>query len=512
MDNEKNKRSEFLSDRKLPGSEEIAKFRNSGKIKTDYSLIKKMMMKKILIWGTTALAVIIGAVTILYKSPAKKDALKEATLIDTTVKYIAPPLKGLDIQYEKFVIKTGEPTTIHTKNGTVLGIPADAFVSEEGSIGDSVVFYYREFFNPCDIFVAGIPMDYDSAGITYNFESAGMIEIKGFSDDKPLALKKGKTVQVSMPSAVDTKDYNLYILDTVQGKWVYVGKDEVLKPNEKKEKTKKSEVPTPNVVSNYNTVAPKLADKNRYKFNISFNKVDFPQLAMYENVLFEVADNTFKPDFYKIRWDNIELTEGKKAEEFVVNLKKADTIIKVCVIPVFEEKDYNTAKKNFDQSYQNYRSSVDKEKADKDTKLEAINKGLKNYNNRMLLNAQSTYRVYNITTLGIWNVDIPTLFAPFVALSDFVKKKIEEQSQEIQYEDIFMAVKGKNTLYKFKKGQNIPIDTKEQNLLWIVDNRANITFLKVKDYQKLIDGDGDITLDMYPDKNKALEIIRKFNI
>lgn len=49
---------------------------------------------------------------------------------------------------------------------------------------------YREFADPIDFFVSGIPMEYDSAGRKYNFESSGMCEINAYKDDIAVLLTR----------------------------------------------------------------------------------------------------------------------------------------------------------------------------------------------------------------------------------------------------------------------------------------------------------------------------------
>ena len=71
-----------------------------------------------------------------------------------------PPLPELDIPYQKFEIDPSQPNVLYSKFGAKINIPADAFLDKEGNvIKDKVEVSFREFYNPLDFYLAGIPMN-----------------------------------------------------------------------------------------------------------------------------------------------------------------------------------------------------------------------------------------------------------------------------------------------------------------------------------------------------------------
>ena len=137
---------------------------------------------------------------------------------------ILPPLKHVKIPENQFSFPAEKPYKISFQNGSEISIPESAFVDENGkTVEGEVSISYQEFHSLTDIFLSGIPMEYDSGGVVHNFKSAGMFTIKGFANGKPIFIADGKNIDVKMASEVSDEDgtYNFYELDESTGKWSY---------------------------------------------------------------------------------------------------------------------------------------------------------------------------------------------------------------------------------------------------------------------------------------------------
>ena len=87
---------------------------------------------------------------------------------------IQPPIAGKETPYTTYRISAKNGGVINYPTGSSISIPANAFVNTNGEpVSDSIDIKYREFHNPLEIFLSGIPMTYDSAGVTRTLESAG---------------------------------------------------------------------------------------------------------------------------------------------------------------------------------------------------------------------------------------------------------------------------------------------------------------------------------------------------
>ena len=91
-----------------------------------------------------------------------------------------PPLPELDIPYQKFEIDPSQPNVLFSKMGAKINIPSDAFLDKDGNvIKGKVEVSFREFYNPLDFYLAGIPMNYNDNGVDKVLESGGMASLTG---------------------------------------------------------------------------------------------------------------------------------------------------------------------------------------------------------------------------------------------------------------------------------------------------------------------------------------------
>lgn len=141
--------------------------------------------------------------------------------------HINPPFPELDLPFSTFEIAGDAADTIKLNMGTRLFIPANAFVDSAGNIVDeAVTLKYREFRNAAEIFMAGIPMDYQAMNNNTALQTAGMFEIRAFNDNRKLRLAPGKSIKVKMGSRVEGQNYNFFSFDERTGKWQFMGHPE----------------------------------------------------------------------------------------------------------------------------------------------------------------------------------------------------------------------------------------------------------------------------------------------
>ena len=142
--------------------------------------------------------------------------------------FIKPPMPQLNVPYEKFTYDAEIGDTLFTKNGSILIFPKNAVLNNKGQIvTGKIEIRTREFNDPLDYFIAGIPMTYDSASVKYTFISSGMIDIKAYQNNELLFVNPNAKPQLNLVSTNKETNTNLYLLDTVTGQWINKGKDEV---------------------------------------------------------------------------------------------------------------------------------------------------------------------------------------------------------------------------------------------------------------------------------------------
>ena len=84
--------------------------------------------------------------------------------------FIQPPFTGIDIPYEQFTLEVEKGGVFYHPSGSIIEFPANGLTDKNGhAITGKVNISYREFADPVDFFVAGIPMSYVQGEKNYTF-------------------------------------------------------------------------------------------------------------------------------------------------------------------------------------------------------------------------------------------------------------------------------------------------------------------------------------------------------
>lgn len=149
-------------------------------------------------------------------------APQKATAFDRKHPLVQQPIPGLDVRKNVYTTSAKTGGLIEYPSGTKIFIPANAFVDANGNkITGNVTIDYREFRDPVDIIISGIPMKYDSAGQSGDFESAGMFELNASVNGQEVFLAPGKKVDMEFAVVDTASTYNFYVLDEKDG-WKYL--------------------------------------------------------------------------------------------------------------------------------------------------------------------------------------------------------------------------------------------------------------------------------------------------
>lgn len=190
-------------------------------------------------YASTALAVVAGAVVLSLTvfsgneptTPNTETASAPVTHADTTAaapslpmlrtSAIQPPLH-VDVPAETIQVNADRGGTFTVGHSTIT-VPAGCFVDANGNpITGEVDLDYREFRNKADLFLSGIPMEYDSAGTAYTFESAGMFELRGQQNGQEVFIAPGSDLTVEMEQLQASTEFSQYVLDEETGAWEFL--------------------------------------------------------------------------------------------------------------------------------------------------------------------------------------------------------------------------------------------------------------------------------------------------
>jgi len=446
--------------------------------------------------------------------------------------YIKRPVKGVDVPYKTYVVDADKGAVFY-HNGSKVIIPAGAFCDANGKdISGKVDIKYREFHNPADFFVSGIPMTYDSAGKQYTFESAGMLDMGGYQGGHPVYIKTGKDIKVEMVSTQTQTKYNMYYLDTNNQGWDYKSKSNyVTKPvaDVKKNNTsssdaaviakatpvekqqiqqiqdtistiKKAEI----AIEKAKPVEPKKVTDGKNVFNIEADKSEFPELSVYKNMLFEADpnDKSYQSSWTSITWEDAKLKRNENDNTYTFTVKRGTESHSFKVIPVFEGKDYAAAKKEFDKKYADYQGAYNQRMADERKQQEAYDamiakiKQEQAEEEKRAIAANTAYAVTNYFTInqfGIWNSDNPGALPQGAELAS---SYTDNRNENLNGNDFYLVEKNRNALYIYHPGHNCRFNPDAVNYAWAVTPDNKIAIYTIDDFKKINKRSGDFTFDL----------------
>lgn len=517
--------------------------------------LSSVLVATIAIVTTVALLNQKGSVTDQKEVIAVQPEFQRADSLGQERSCIAPPLSGLNVNYSVYKIDADKGGEIHHVTGSVVKVPALAFTDENGnSVKGEVEIRYREFHDVVDIFVAGIPMTYDSAGVRYHFESAGMLQIEGYQNGKKINIAPEKKLDVKMVSNDDSPKYNLYELDTLKNNWACLGKDKIVKNGDeknnakievkkdfkdsmpsfgqqeaiiKKERDQKiAALPDPVLIAK----KPVKANPAKYTFDISVDPKEFPELSVYKGMLFEVgAENkAFNKSYYDVEWEDASIKDGtKKGENYSLSLKKGKESLNLIVYPVFEGKNYEAAMKVYQEKFDKYTTALNKRKeeeirieedykakiaAAKKKEEETIAKLNKAEENRFkqLETQQKVFRAFTVSNFGVYNCDNPMKYP---SGASFTANLITEKNKKLDVYDVYLVDKAINGMFSFYKNPvtKFTYNPGANNILWTVESGV-LYYLQPEDFKNMKQGSGmvDITMKRVEQKFQNIDEMKAF--
>lgn len=169
----------------------------------------------------------------------------------TTYPCIRQPIPGIDINDTTFVFDASKTGNFTYQSGSTIRIDRGAFLSENGQVYDGKVrVFYREFRNPVEIMLSGIPMTNKVNGATQLFKSGGMYEINAFGEDNaPLTSVSDTVIKINFALTDTSGSFQFFSLNP-NGSWTTTDQTVTMKPAPQK-KTDKPNKPATRAVQEY---------------------------------------------------------------------------------------------------------------------------------------------------------------------------------------------------------------------------------------------------------------------
>jgi|GEM_PF-4168327 len=440
-----------VTGRTHPSSEEVNSLQNFGEIIGGVSKIRRERRIKISL--ATAAAAIATLIIGLWPSIDTNDQTTAELSTDSKTEILAvdshSDLETLyPIQVENYDINPEVDNLIVTSNGTLIDVPAGSFSGSE-----NVTLEFKDLSDPMTVFVSQISMDFDSLGVKYHFQSGGMFELTALSDNQVLLMNDGSEIQVSYPTLTSDQGMNQYRYDIETKSWTYdmpmpldqlKGVCETHKVDFTKQQSKRK---APNRLTDFQgevdailaTVPdePQLASSKHYKFHFDFDPLDFPELAGFEDIMFQAKDSRFKRSFYENSWDAVELKKGKIGYSIV--LKNGIEEENFNVVPVLQKDEYESALDDYENAKVEAEAKIDQfgevqaahkawidDVRSRESEYEFVSRDkAKVVTSRLItdIDEMTMYRTFNLPSLGVVNCDIPFQFPKGTGIqADFVGK------------------------------------------------------------------------------------------
>lgn len=439
--------------------------------------------------SVAALGVVIGVGSFLLFSGNESPKTETA--------FVQAPLAGINVGDTAYTFDAANGGDFLYNTGSLIRVPEGAFLDSAGNVvKGNVELHYREFHDPASIFLAGIPMTYDSAGQRYHFESAGMFEITATLNGKPLKANPAQPLKVALASNTNEDKFNVYYLDTVQKNWDFIAKDKAMLVAFEKDTAKTQN--TAATASVTVPVMPKKADPKRPSFAIKFEPKDFPELAIYKGVRFEVdeAKTPYNADDKKVQWEDVQISRAEK-QAYKVTFTKGDRTAEYITGIVVSEKDFGAAQKTYEQRYAEYKAALDKRQHDDQKKVADFESRLMNADARRIFVNDSVLRralalrranvgsdkenmvmrEFVIQDFGIWNSDCPASLPEGAQM--FVKLIDSRTKKPIELSHVFLVEKGRNAIFTYYSNDlaTFKFNPAAENMLWAVTNDGKLAIV-----------------------------------
>ncbi|MFM9952311.1 MAG: hypothetical protein ACKV1O_30555 [Saprospiraceae bacterium] len=539
-----------------PSSEEIARHKNFDALLEQYQQAKvtpqpgaTIIRFSLLMRYAAAVAVLVIAVygAFVLMQPAATDV--QAAYFDKQP-HVIVPFEQPELTKPAVALKVNASKggVLEYPSGSRLVIPSEAFMTDRGKLIEGEVdIHYREMLDYVDFFLAGVPMNYDSAGKSYDLESAGMVEIYAEQNGKRVNMAPGKTIAVELVSFIlrtpnsQIPRFNVYKLDTEARQWVYQDVnhlqlvEDYLDPKDPDYDVKKAHLDALKAIESkgilemqaFQTMtpapeAPSSPQKHQGKHptielqftddNVIFedqNGLENGEATrlekLYKGTIWQISPRNGALDerAFRVEWETTRLKRLNNQEyelTFISGVKE----LKLIVSPVLMGNDYEQALRSYDAAVKEYehkmakwvqllqekrvtiQQKIDDEKAAAQKAFEAQHADIFTSTGEGMIRSKVINR-FQVASLGIWSCDRPVPPAPKAVSAQFT----DQQGQAVEGMVAYVADKNRNTLRRFlvTDGAKMNFDADSDNLLWMVTKDDKLALVNPGQFRKIGNND-----------------------
>lgn len=401
------------------------------------------------------------------------------------------PIDGLYIPYQNFEVDPNVDNVIVTESGTTIRVPKNAFLDEAGNpITSKVKLEYREFRNPLDFYVAGIPMELNENGEDKVFVSGGMFEINATNaKNTSVFINPNNKIKVDLLSTSKSKDFNVYDLDKETNQWIAKGKDIITVIR------KEDEIEALNIPHRPQVAKP-------YSFSIKDDTGEYPEISEYENVKFTPVDQAKCKISHAQEMKVIPRKHGLFEVVSILkfgNMRKENSCL--CYLSFEEGKDYSEALIAYQKKY-----------GAQIAKRDAIEKLWKKYEFDLIKNkiqksdlSEKITRTLEVNQFGFVNLDYPTSYPTGVELPAVFA---DTNGNKLLLRNIVLIEKGTNAIYRYK--DVIKFNPDKDNILCGITEDNKLAYIKRDELAKHTKNSKRIKMQLFEGKLTKYEDVYSF--
>lgn len=261
-------------------------------------------------------------------------------------------------------------------------------------------------------------------------------------------------------------------------------------------------------------VEPKKIDKSKPRFSIKVDEKEFPEIALYKGMKFQVVDiSKYDEKKAKVMWDDISMKRIPNSLNYEITFSNTTANYVIEATPVFDTKEYAEAKKLYNEKFEAYESALATKKAE-EAKLKAdiekranevraaMQKEIEAQQQRQreyeasLTQTNLIYRTFTINGFGIYNCDRPQVYP---SGSNCNVQYADGQSKELLHTTtVYLVEKGRNAVFTFSgdEGHKLKFNPAKENLIWVIDAHGRNAIIKPGDFDLATKGNKEAVLNM----------------
>lgn len=413
------------------------------------------------------------------------------------------PFDKIQKGFAQFQVDADKGDTLKHSSGSVIVVPATAFVDKTGKpVSGKVDIQYREFDDPIDMFLAGVPQSDKHQSL----QTAGLMQIQGFKDGEPIFISKDKELQLELkstvPASLPLDDLKVYAYTAGESDWKQGGnvKVEVLDNIGGLESPKDSAgIKLTNNTDSKEAVLAKLEQKypapakpiepkkgtpkDMVVLGIDLNVKDFPEFAQYGNVEW-IAAKTIVSPLPEEGWVNVQVKRISElkyemvmtpSEEAKKQGRKEVRFEAFPLIP-FTQK----TKADYDKAMIAYNAALSARKETLNSEIAAWEKGEgrfaetpANQDNKGDASAlKQIVSRFAVAQFGLWNAanrfDLNQLAT---VQPDFV----DAEGKKINVSEVFVADMKRHLYYSAAANSKLHYDVSNDNAqLWVMNEKGEL--------------------------------------